>query len=367
MNYLKLSPASIRYLKARLKPFKRPLFWSSLAILTLVGYAIYQYWQHPELLEGSSASSNSANSNKKIVDNSDVKSNLSPDELAVGADLDNVELLLTELEKKQSLTPSTSVDIKAADGKAKVDATLLNQFKDRQANLTKSSKSIVQIQQQNSQPNGTIKNNFLEKPNLTGNSVEKNLSFPTSLSPITNNYLGQKNYYGRSTYGLKKSSQPNYNNLTNPLPLPSNDPFANLNSPSLRNEINSQSQLNSNHNYLNSSPSSSSLPASIYRIPANNNNPNSAQGFPNNYQQPSLNSNIAPSTLNPIRPQVTGNNNPTQNQTGYGYGYVNYGAPPSNLNGDRPNPSGYYNSSSQPNINETGLRSSSLNNVDFNH
>jgi hypothetical protein len=371
MNYLKPTPASIRYLKARLKPFKRPLFWSSLAVLTLVGYAIYQYWQHPELLEGNSANSNSADTTKNGQESLDFKSSLSPDELAVGADLDNVELLLTELGKKQNLTPSTSVDIKAADGQKKVDSSSLNQFKDRQKNLTQLSKSGLQVQQQTSQINGTAKTSFSEKSSPTGKNpiAGVNTGF-SSLSPITNNYLGQKYNSSSANYGIKKSFSTKYNSVANPSYLPSYDPFNNLSSPSLRSEVSSQSQLNFNNNsnnYINSSPNPSSLPARFDRGQANISYPNPTQGSPYNDRQPSLNSNLAPSTLNPAQPQLTGNNNPYKNQTGYGYGSVTYGAPPSNPNSDRANPSSAYNNPAQANINDGSLRSNSLNNVDFNH
>lgn len=379
MNYLKPTPASIRYLKARLKPFKRPLFWSSLAILTLVGYAIYQYWQHPELLEGNSDNSNSENISQNDRERSSLKSSLSPDELAVGVDLDNVELLLTELDKKQSLTPSTSVDIKAADGQKKVDSSLLNQFKDRQKNLNQFSKSSLQIQQQNSQIDGTKKNYSSEKNSITeNNSIAGNNTIFPSLSPITNKYLGQKINSNGANYGIKKSLPTQYNSVANPFNLQSSDPFANLSSPSFRSQINSQPQLNSNNNtsnnYLNSSPNSSNLPTGIDRgqvnNQVNNNYPNSAQGFPNNYPQPSLNSNPATSPYNPVQPQLAGNNNTsqsqTQSQTGYGYGSVTYGAPPSNPNGDRTNPFSANTNPATTSINDDSLRSNSLNNVDFN-
>jgi hypothetical protein len=361
MNYLKPTPASIRYLKARFKPFKRPLFWSSLAILTLVGYAIYQYWQHPELLESNSDIYNSENISKKVREGSDpsLKSSLSPDELAVGVDLDNVELLLTELEKKRSLTPSGSVDIKAADGQKQVNSSSLNQFKDRQKKLTQFSKSGLQIQQQNSQINETDKNYIPEQTNFTGNSPNagNSTSFP-SLSPITNSYIGQKSNFGGANYGIKQNFSTQYNSVANPLNLPSKDRFANWSSSSFISQSNSLPQLNSNNNnsnnYLNNVnnvPSPSNLSTGIDRGQVINNYPNSAQGFSNNYQQSSLNNNPTTSTSNLVRPQLTGSSNPYQNQTGYGYGSVTYGAPPSNPNGDRTNPSSAYTNPAPTNIN----------------
>lgn len=39
---------SSRYLKARLKPFTRPLFLGSLGMISFFGFCVWQYWQHPE-------------------------------------------------------------------------------------------------------------------------------------------------------------------------------------------------------------------------------------------------------------------------------------------------------------------------------
>ena len=50
------SPASqdsfFRYFKARFQPFRRPLFWGALGILSLLAVAIWQYIEHPEWLGG---------------------------------------------------------------------------------------------------------------------------------------------------------------------------------------------------------------------------------------------------------------------------------------------------------------------------
>jgi hypothetical protein len=99
MPSLNHSPAYLRYLKARLKPFGRPAFWTSAIALLLVLLFAWEYWNSPEwfnsLGEGLVADS----------DNQTTEPQLSSQELAaIGADIDSSSVLLNELDRKTPLS-----------------------------------------------------------------------------------------------------------------------------------------------------------------------------------------------------------------------------------------------------------------------
>ena len=104
MNDFKNIPPSMRYLGARLKPFRRPLFWGSLGLASLIGLTLYQYWQHPDWLTGSlSEIKTNSNSSLNNLSNSIEREKISAEDLAIGAELDNLDLLLKELEQNQTI------------------------------------------------------------------------------------------------------------------------------------------------------------------------------------------------------------------------------------------------------------------------
>ncbi|NES86826.1 MAG: hypothetical protein F6K10_38830 [Moorea sp. SIO2B7] len=95
-------PPFIRYFKARLKPFGRPLFWLSPSIVILVSVCFWQYNNHPEWLESAFKQLGVASSySTDKSDNPVANSKLSVEELAAGADIDNLQFLLTEVEKSK--------------------------------------------------------------------------------------------------------------------------------------------------------------------------------------------------------------------------------------------------------------------------
>lgn len=99
MPSLNQSPAYLRYLKARLKPFGRPAFWTSAIALLLVLLFAWEYWNNPEWLnslgDGLVADS----------DNQTTDPQLSSQELAaIGADIDSSSVLLKELDRKTPLS-----------------------------------------------------------------------------------------------------------------------------------------------------------------------------------------------------------------------------------------------------------------------
>ena len=99
MKISKNTSAFSRYFSARFKPFTRPIFWGSLGGLLIAGVAIYQYWQHPEWIQTNSESiTNSTASDRQNV------ADVSQEDLAAAANLDNVDLLIKEIEQNQTLS-----------------------------------------------------------------------------------------------------------------------------------------------------------------------------------------------------------------------------------------------------------------------
>lgn len=98
MKFSKETPAFLRYFTARFKSFTNPWFWGSLGGLLIGGFAIYQYWQHPDWLQTNSESvEESKPINQKIP-------NVSDEDLSAAADIDNLDLLIKEIDNNRSLS-----------------------------------------------------------------------------------------------------------------------------------------------------------------------------------------------------------------------------------------------------------------------
>lgn len=99
MKISKNTSAFSRYFSARFKPLTRPVFWGSLGGLLIAGLAVYQYWQHPEWIQTNSESitNSTASARENVAD-------VSQEDLAAAANLDNVDLLIEEIEQNQTLS-----------------------------------------------------------------------------------------------------------------------------------------------------------------------------------------------------------------------------------------------------------------------
>ena len=97
MSSPKYLPPSVRYTKARFQTFTQPLFWLTAAVLGLFFFALWQYGQQPSWLTISEEQ-------PEAVDDfsDDVAGNaqLAPDDLALIADIDNLDLLSQETKLK---------------------------------------------------------------------------------------------------------------------------------------------------------------------------------------------------------------------------------------------------------------------------
>lgn len=383
MTSFKPPRKSIRYFKARFKPFSRPLFWSSLIILGLVGAAIYQYWQHPELLEGNSGTSIDISKQN----NFDPRSSFSSDELAVGADIDNLQLLFTELDKQQILTPATSLEANTGNDK-QADSDSSNRFKERQKIASQLPKFNINRQDSSSQTNVERENLLLEKTNLRGFSslVQNSNNLPRYNSPFQNNFGGGL-YRRDSNFNRQKGLTANFNSSFTRANIQQN----NLAENSISNDANieqiSQTQtnlgmrtLNNNrNNYTSQQPIAPVSPTGFFQnsTQVNGAYPNYSQGISNNSAQIAPLNN--PYQYNGTQYQTQSMVNNTYNSDRYSAG--NYGAPAVNganmpnyqTNSNNPySLNNYQNYQAQPNLqnqpdfNSSRLRSSSLNQVDFN-
>jgi hypothetical protein len=108
------SPASLRYLKARLQPFGRPAFWASACGLLLLLLFAWEFWENPNWL-----STLGRNQSDKSVNSTDERQLSSEDLAAIGADIDNSSVLSNEIDlrgdlpiltppNKKTQTPNTS-------------------------------------------------------------------------------------------------------------------------------------------------------------------------------------------------------------------------------------------------------------------
>lgn len=92
-------PASVRYFKARFRPFTRPAFWASLSVLSLIGLFAWEAWQHPDWLFKNPEEAT------PIADTT-----LSKEDSAVAADIDSLPVLMQELDSADVSIPATRLN-----------------------------------------------------------------------------------------------------------------------------------------------------------------------------------------------------------------------------------------------------------------
>jgi hypothetical protein len=122
MSPLNHSPASVRYLKARLRILKRPAVWGSAAILLLTLFSVYTLLQRPDWLtvsESDRVSPEAENATNTADPNA-----LPPEEdSAIGMDIDSLSVLRNEIsnfdeEAEIDLLAPPSRPVDGEDGEA---------------------------------------------------------------------------------------------------------------------------------------------------------------------------------------------------------------------------------------------------------
>lgn len=364
MNNFKNTPASVRYLGARLKPFRRPMFWGSIGLASLIGLALYQYWQHPDWLNGnlSEVETNNYSSTSKLSNSID-REQISAEDLAIGAELDNLDLLLTELAQNQAITiekvakPNKSNNSLQSNNKDTIYHRFQNQQKSK---LYQSPKPLI--------PNKTSQNNLVESPSRnifklrSFNSYNPLLSNPNNPknstssnpalipNPVGRLYLNDRDRLNNMFRQNGPSGSANSFSPINPLSTTTETTDKNLSTP--KNPSFATPETRSN-------PGGANIPAlTPSPIPYNNNinvtpvTPRPAYGQPI-YQQPT-NLGITPGVAgsqavntSPTRFQPNTLSNQEQTQRYYQLTPSNYQLQPNVNNGFTPQPNSGFNS--QPN------------------
>ncbi|MBE9167338.1 hypothetical protein IQ238_07290 [Pleurocapsales cyanobacterium LEGE 06147] len=188
MKANKISPGFIRYLKPRLQPVSRPIFWGTLSILSLLGVIIYQYgrysdWLETDLEKTTNSGSLSSNNLAPRVGSS----HLSPEKLAIRVDIGNLDLLLQEINQNQNFPLNLSSNSQENSETQNSEDKTLNRFQAKQQ--PKSERfSLVSNSLPNSQ-NNLINKSFLDSENKLPHQLIKKKS--TLISSINNNINSQ--------------------------------------------------------------------------------------------------------------------------------------------------------------------------------
>ena len=99
-------PAYLRYLKARLLNLAKPSFWGTAIVLSVIGLVIREYWYNPDMF--------TYNQNPEVTSSESDDSDLSAEDKAIAADIDNLPILFKDLEQGNlpitaNLPPTTSL------------------------------------------------------------------------------------------------------------------------------------------------------------------------------------------------------------------------------------------------------------------
>lgn len=307
----------LRFLKARLKPFTKPMFWGSATILTLLGVAIWQYWQHPEwsatndIEQPSAIKNNTANQNfEGVVVSPDSSQQLSQEDLAIAADIDNSELLLEELQSSQ-------VPVNLLPPQTEVEKNSQNDFLNNQNKSDNSlTNELNQTQQNPFTPNPSLINPTSNTPSNNNNNI--NFKPPRSVFNAQNFGSNRPVNYLERAMNQQNNNQPTANQITeNPQPQPQQTPTYTGYNSQITNNSNELSRNRSfnypNYSYSNSYRDNVIPPPSPSN--SNFNNYNSYNNQPqNNYQQfrPSI------TTSTGVNNDINPYGNPSNNQSSTG-------------------------------------------------
>jgi hypothetical protein len=154
-------------------------------ILSLVGIIIYQYGRYSDWLEASSEkTTNSDSLLDKNLPNQVDQSQFSPEDLAIGADIDNLNLLFQEINQNQNFSLDLFSNSQENLATQNSEDKSLTRFQAKQQ--TKSDRSSLVSNSVSSSQNNLINNSFLERrfDNKLPYQLFKEKS--TLISPINN-------------------------------------------------------------------------------------------------------------------------------------------------------------------------------------
>ncbi len=342
MSSKKVSPFR-RFLLARLRPFFRPTFLLSTFFLGLLTVSVWQYWQNPNSLNPTVSGKNNSGT-KPQIDRTAIPPQEDPEQAAIGADLDNSQLLKEELAKSSKI-PAT---IPVVNGKGK------NKIKEQQQPETAYSR-YLKNQQEGKDSDTTTTN--ITSPNSSIPSARDILNGNTNNSNGVNGDTNNANTNNTSQFGSNYTS--GYNNTNTGS---TTTQFGTTNStvrtvtPNSYNRSNTTTGTTQIGNVNN--PTQVNNGSSYNGVQTNNpytNNPYSSQTSTVNTNPTGVNNNYNTSTTTSGNRVPTINNVPTNNNGGtYNGGY--YGN------------SGYYGSStgSNTNLNSVPVQNNYNNNNTYN-
>ena len=161
-------PAYLRYLKARLLNLAKPSFWGTAIFLCIIGLVIREYWYNPDMF--------TYNQNSEVTSSESDDSDLSAEDKAIAADIDNLPILFKDL--GQGNLPTTA-NIPPTTSLANNNDNLLREVNQQQS--SNSAASSLGIGTFNSTSTPMIKNPFVaEAENL----------LKSGGSNVGNQYLG---------------------------------------------------------------------------------------------------------------------------------------------------------------------------------
>ncbi|MBD0363060.1 MAG: hypothetical protein ICV55_09870 [Coleofasciculus sp. C3-bin4] len=171
------SPASLRYLKARLQPFGRPAFWASACGLLLLLLFAWEFWENPNWLStlGRNQSDSSANS-------TDDRQLSSEDLAAIGADIDNSSVLSNEIDLRGDLPiltpPNKKTQTPTSEGFFAQFTRQQAQADSKQEQKSPTLIGTVQQPQNSTNPFATS-----AQENLNTNPLSRGVLFPNLAAP----------------------------------------------------------------------------------------------------------------------------------------------------------------------------------------
>ncbi|KST62126.1 ATP synthase subunit B family protein [Mastigocoleus testarum] len=191
------SPASVRYLKARLWNLARPSFWGTAIFLSVIGLLIRQYWINPNFF--STVRTENPESTQPL------EFFLSEEDKAIAADIDNLPVLFYE--SKQKNLSDKVIKLKQQIKAVKKQAASENQAR-RQNNARNQIKLNYEAITKQNRLNSKVKNPFLQQAN-------KLLEFKDSFDggQFTQNQYPNSGSSGRlktTSYSGAFTTTPNY-------------------------------------------------------------------------------------------------------------------------------------------------------------
>jgi hypothetical protein len=306
-------PTFLIYFKARLSNLARPGFWGTAIFLLLIGFITRYYWKHPDLL--------TRRYNNQPTTQT-VNSNLSDEDRAIAADIDNLPVLFREI-NQDAVAPATTVE----KTEAKKDKTLLEELTNKQQEQNNLNQNKLAQNPRKTSSKPKIQNPFVLQAQslLQTNQIQGNQEDSTNSFNLGGTFTNQPVIIGNSSpnlgIGFNNPNNKNTNTqVLSPLQFALNQ-SKNPNSPSLKKIGFSENSLQTPDKTLQDSLNQTNSPTSYLLQPISASPTNNLGHLSNTtstnttstFTQPNIPSNNF-DVQTPITP---GYNSPTYNSQTY--------------------------------------------------